>query len=365
MAEKQDASQATALPDWVRFPEEEWERCTPEDAGLDPTGWEQYIDRANLGIGDIWQGTRIGADGWGCVLARGGRILHIAGDPNYKQQTASLGKAFTWALVGLAVDDGRIDPDAPICRTWTGEGELSHPHKNLDAGHHKKLTWQHLLGYGKDNYEHKGGFPVTNGCYWRSGSAGWNRDTSKNAIPGWAKWTGDPFYDNYAHAEPGTVGAYSSGGFWRLSQALTSLWNRDIKEVLDVRLFSKMGIPADEWDWVPGKVVHEDKSWYPDMPGYGDFIDPPYEINGHVVRGGPGWVVMSASNLARFSLLVATGGIWKDERLISCDWIRGHGGTTSRVAGESRFYTCMGKVSTNGEPFPIPEHLFRHEPASR
>ncbi|MCZ6680602.1 MAG: hypothetical protein O7E52_25510 [Candidatus Poribacteria bacterium] len=29
------------------------------------------------------------------------------GNPDYKYQSASLAKAFSWALVGLAVDDGR------------------------------------------------------------------------------------------------------------------------------------------------------------------------------------------------------------------------------------------------------------------
>ena len=57
----------------------------------------------------------------------------------------------------------------------------------------------------------------------------------------WARWTGDPFYDNYSHAEPGTVAIYSSGGYWRLSQALTAVWCRDLKTVLDERLFSIIG----------------------------------------------------------------------------------------------------------------------------
>ena len=62
--------------------------------------------------------------------------------------------------------------------------------------------------------------------------------------------------------------------------------------MLDERLFSHMGIPAGRWNWTPGQVVHDTPDWYPDMPGYGGFIDPPYEIDGHVVRGGPGWVLM-------------------------------------------------------------------------
>jgi hypothetical protein len=73
-----------------------------------------------------------------------------------------------------------------------------------------------------------------------------------------------------------------------LSQALTALWDQDIKQVLDENLFNKIGIPANRWDWLPGRIVHEDKDFYPHMPGYGDFLDPPYDINGHGVRGGPG-----------------------------------------------------------------------------
>ena len=49
------------------------------------------------------------------------------------------------------------------------------------------------------------------------------------ASPNGPTWTGDPFYDCYAHAEPGTQGLYSSAGFWRLGQALTYVWGRDLK----------------------------------------------------------------------------------------------------------------------------------------
>lgn len=39
---------------------------------------------------------------------------------------------------------------------------------------------------------------------------------------------------------------------------------------------NKMGIP----DWVI----------YPQVPGYGNFLNPPYKINGHIIRGAVvGW----------------------------------------------------------------------------
>ena len=348
---------AGEIPGWITYPEDDWEQISIEQAGIDPGQWERFLAGLDVGA-SAWEGEAHGENEWGAVLARGGYLVHTWGDRNYRFQTASLGKAFTWAVFGLAATEGLVGPDDLICKTWTGEGQLSHPHKYLDQGHHRKLTWRHLLGR-KDAHGHDGGFPVTNGFYWRRGSSAQMKKQAGEPVPSWAKWTGDPFYDNYAHAAPGTVRTYSSGGIWRLSQALTALWQRDIKQVLDDGLLGKIGIPPDAWEWVPGRTVHEDTDWYPHMPGYGDFIDPPYEFDGHVVRGGGGWVVMGAADLARFGHLVATRGSWKGEQLIDPQWIRGHrGGNDSQVDGESRHYTAMGKVTTRGIDYPFPDDLF-------
>ena len=359
------------LPVWLTFPGDEWERISPKDAGLNVSRWAEFIGGRTVGAAN-WEGERHNATEFGCVLTRAGRVLHIWGDPEYMAQSASLGKAFTWAAFGLAVDAGLVSPDDLVLETWTGAGELSHEHKRLDRGHHLSLKWRHLLGL-KDGYGHDGGFPVTNGYYWRKRSSGQMRSQAGLAAPEWADWTGDPSYDNYSHVEPGTQRTYSSGGMWRLSQALTALWGDDLKKVLDDRLFGPIGIPAERWNWTPGKSVHDDPAWYPEMPGYGDFLDPPYEIGGHPVRGGGGWAVMTPLDLARFGHLVATGGLWNGERVISDDWLRGHhGGNASQVSGESRYYTAMGRVATSGidhlggparDP-AVPLELFIREPSA-
>ena len=351
------------IPEWVTYPEDEWIKITPAEAGLDVKKWERYLEDADI-KGSAFYGETHEGDNWGTVLARGGYIVHVWGNGDYRYQTSSLGKAFNWAVLGLAVERGLIDPDDYIWKSWTGEGQLSHPHKYLDRGHHKKLTWR-LLGERRKDRLHYSGFPVTNGYYWRKGSTGHSTETGDRSIPPipeWADWTGDPFYDNYAHTEPGTVGIYSSGAQWRLAQALTAVWDKDIKDVLDKELLGKIGVSPDEWDWTPGRVVHEDEKWYPDMPGYGGFLDPPYEINGVVVRGGAGWVVMSAKNLARFGHLIATEGIWKGKRLINPEWLICHsGGNGSTVAGESKHFTAFGMVTTEGidkfDPF-LPDDSF-------
>ena len=340
------------LPDWITYPGEDWIDITPTQAGLDATQWRHFI--ANKSVkGAEWEGEDHAGNRWGTVFIRGGYRVHVWGDGDYRFQTASMGKAFTWAALVLAVDRALVDPNEFIWRDWTGEGMLSHPHKYLDRGHHAKLTWN-LLGRRTDGL-HWRGFPVTNGYFWRQRSSSQGTGTVADPVPGWADWTGDPFYDNFPHAEPGSVGIYSSGGQWRLLQALTALWNKDIKRVLDEELFGEMGIRPDDWDWIPGRDVHENPNFYPNMPGYGDFLDPPYEINGHPVRGGGGWVVISANTLAKFAHLIATRGQWNGKQLLSPEYVIGHGGGNgSGVAGESRFYTGFAIVSTDGIDFRDP-----------
>lgn len=355
-----------SVPDWVVFPDKDWLTLTPEQAFPDEvpsyvTGsttvsnrdaWDAWVSERNKKVsGATWQGEDHSNNRWGVAITCGGYLLQTFGDPDYRFQTASLGKAFTMACLQLALDEGRIaSADDVIKNYWTGESQLNSSQKYLNQGHHNRLTFLHLA-------RHTGGFPVTNGYTWR------NCKNYDRVAPSWAKCTADPDSDNYAHAEPGNVEkSYSSGGYWRLSQALTAIWKKDLKKVVDEKLFSKMGIPPDRWDWTAGRTVREDASWYPDMPGYGLYLDPPYEIGGAVVRGGPGWVVMSAKDLARFGLLIATRGIWREQRLISdTQLLRAHGGGNgSFVAGIGQgAMLSFGKVTSNGVDFlDIPLQLF-------
>ena len=339
--------QPSHIPDWVTFPEDDWAENSPEDAGLDPDGFRRFL--GGLDVREAAFGGEDHSNGrWGAVLTRGGYLLKSWGDRHYRAQTASVGKAFAWAAFGLAVEDGLVDPDAPIHETWTGEGELSHPHKLMNAGHHGKLTWRHLLG-PREKSEHYGGFAIELGIRWSEKRHGLEDADAAPGVPEWAKWTGDPFYDCYSHVEPGTQAIYSSAGYWRLGQALTALWVRDLKDVLDERLFGEIGVPADRWQWPAGGWIKDQKYLYPTIPDAYTYLDPPYEIGGHAVRSAPGWVVMSASDLARFGHLVATGGIWKGKRVLGAEWLRGHsGGNKSGASGEGRHYTAMGVVTTLG-----------------
>jgi putative CocE/NonD family hydrolase len=329
---------ATGVPDWGVFPQQDWMKCSPADAGFDAEKLAAVLAAADV-HGGTWGGVPVGPQEWGAVLTRGGRLVHAWGDPAFKQPSASLGKCMTRALFGITVEAGLIDPDAPVQATWTGHDELSHPHKYLDVGNHRTLTWRQLL-------EHQGGFVLESGFHWR------NRVGFHATLPEGTQWTGDPLADNYAHLTPGTQTLYSSGGYVRLGQALTAAWNRDLKDVLQERLFDHLGIPPQRWDWLTTEEVHRRGDFYPEFPGYGEYVDPPYTIGGHAVRGGPGWMVMSAEDLARFGLLVATGGVWNGRRLVGSQWLRGHAGLDIHVvAGDRDSLVSIAKINTKGFPF--------------
>ena len=105
------------------------------------------------------------------MITRGGYLIHEWGNLFYRHHTASVGKAFMWAILGLSIADGLIAPDAPINKYWTGADQLSHPHKYLDQGHHKNLTWTHIIGPNQKS-RHYGGFPMELGVRWAEKSTG-------------------------------------------------------------------------------------------------------------------------------------------------------------------------------------------------
>lgn len=260
------------------FPGAQWERRSPAELGFDETALARLIP--TYGIGG--------------VIIRHGYLAASWGDPDVALQTASMGKAFTGTALGLAIDAGMVKLDDLVSKSWTGKDQLSHSYKYLDFGHHATMTWRHLATM-------TAGFPDV-------------EVFTPGGDMGDARWT-------YARRAPGVRFEYSDAGMWRFSQALTKLWQKDLKQLLDEKIFEHIGVPAARWDWMPGKEVH-DYELYPGYPGYGSYLDPPWEFGGQVVRGGPGWVVINANDLARFGYLMLRNGHWKGRQLISETWMR-------------------------------------------
>lgn len=316
-----DSRRAPGIPDWVVYPGEEWAWLNAKEAGLHPERWAEYIS-ATPSPGGC--GGDIHSDGrWGTCVQRGGYMLHCWGDPDYVFNSASAGKAFNGFVLQLAIDRGLVTGDEQVSDVW--------PECPSDCGEASTL---------RNLFHMKGGFKTSNG-----------------------------FLDGCNNKACGGGGGYSTGGQWRLNQALTHIVDGNLKDFLDRELFRHIGIEAEGWYWLSGKDVHanlpppnaspEQKVLYPQYTAkerwYGCFIDPPYVVRGHVVVGGGGWVGMSPKDLARIGLLLASNGYWAGRKLISkTDLVDGHegcGGSDIRARGGDSMF-AWGRVATLGVEFP-------------
>jgi CubicO group peptidase (beta-lactamase class C family) len=260
------------------YPGADWETRKPSEMGFEEQAMRKLLPK--IGIGG--------------VIIRRGYLVASWGNPEIAVQTASMGKSFTSTVLGLAVDAGLVKLDDPVWKTWTGEDMLSHPHKYLNRGHHSGVTWRHLANM-------------------TSGFQDIDLFSSQAGEMGDLTW-------NYAKRPPGKEYEYSDGAMWRFSQLLTKLWGKDIKAVMDEKIFSHIGVSPQRWDWIPGRYILEN-TLYPTWPGYGRYLDLRWEIGGNVVRAGPGWVVICAKDAARFGYLFLRKGRWREKQLISESWI--------------------------------------------
>lgn len=84
------------------FPDTDWERVEPEDAGLDPAG---------LRAAERWQRERLGDDPSRIVVVRGGRIAFEASsgmDADERVRIASAAKSVYSSVLGIAIEEGVI-----------------------------------------------------------------------------------------------------------------------------------------------------------------------------------------------------------------------------------------------------------------
>jgi hypothetical protein len=95
-----------------------WQQQTPTEVGLDP------------GVIAALEGT---ADRW--ALWRDGRLIHVSGDFEHKQDVASLRKTWHALTVGAALGQGKIKSLDEAISRW--ETDL--------AGEDAKATWRHVI----------------------------------------------------------------------------------------------------------------------------------------------------------------------------------------------------------------------------
>ncbi|MEE4302003.1 MAG: serine hydrolase [Pseudomonadales bacterium] len=260
------------------------------------------IDGAALQAASDWAFDRPGIDNPGeqdtlsLLVVHRGRLVHERYAPGVDRHTRtrtwSTAKSIAVTLIGMLVDEGRLELDAPLPFAW-----LPEPAADEGVEARGTITLRHVLNMSSGLYpvDSWGREYVTGSglSYWAgASSAAGARDRGLIREPG-TRWD----YENYDTL----LAVYA------MKQALgdEAAYHRFPRE----RLFDPIGMHTI--------LASTDR--------FGDFVMSSQ-------------VYSNARDLARFGLLWEQGGVWNGERLLSEAWIDFARTPAPATAGRGNFY---------------------------
>lgn len=200
---------------------------------------------------------------------------YIEFDINTIHNLASVTKAFTAALIGIAIDKGFIQDVEE--RVFTFFPEYSY----LNDENKDKITIEHLL-------------TMTSGLDWNEGDVPLT-DTERNDLIR-LFYVPDPIeyiLSKSVITEPGTHFYYSGGDVNLLGEIIGRATGLRIDDFAEKYLFSPLGISNYEWKFLNDNIVYTS-----------------------------GDLAMRPRDMAKLGQLYLNNGIWNHEQIISEDWIK-------------------------------------------
>ncbi len=298
----------------------DWERRTAQQAKMDAGKLKEAVDFAvqneskaprNLELAHYQTfgrepfGEAVGAfkergDQAGIIL-RNGYIVSEWGDPQRVDMTFSVTKSFISTVVGLAFDRKLIkslqepvrDYSAPISVYNTGEKfDTAERFGNsrfinlFDTEHNRQITWEQLLRQTSD----------WEGTLW--GKPDWADRPDKDAN----NWL------NRKRNAPGTVYEYNDVRVNVLALAALNVWRKPLPQVLKENVMDEIGA-SNTWRW-----FGYENSWIV-LDGM-----PVQSVSGGGHWGGG--MFINARDMARFGLLTARNGKWRNRQILSEAFIK-------------------------------------------
>lgn len=301
------------------YPDANWQRRTPAEAGIDPQLLKEAIDFAVAGespnprdlalnhyqtFGREPFGYAIGpikdrGDQTGLIIHRG-YIVAEWGEPLRVDMTHSVTKSLLSSVVGVAFDRGLIKNLDDTVGGYVGPIQVYSPlaaaNKSdrlgasdflapFDTPHNRTITWDHLLRQTSD----------WEGTLW--GKPDWADRPEQNV----AQWTTRP------RNKPGSVYKYNDTRVNVLALAALNVWRRSLPQVLKESIMDPIGA-SGTWRW-----FGYENSWV--------------ILDGALVQsmtGGGHWgggVFINAYDMGRFGYLTLRRGKWKDRQLLSGQWV--------------------------------------------
>ncbi len=296
-----------------------WERREPAEAGFSPVLLEEAIDYAVANESDIPTDLRAYLEGRsegredqeiiGVVKERGsmnGLVLHRGyivaewGDTARVDMAFSITKSFLATLIGVAADRGLIDDLEARVADFVDDG-------GYDSDHNAPITWQHSL---RQTSEWEGEL--------------WGKADTADRREG---------VDRQLRV-PGEFWEYNDVRVNRMALSAARVWERSLSDVLDREIMTPLGA-SRSWRW------HGYRNSAVEIAG-----QEVESVSGGGHWGGGLWI--SSRDLARFGLLYLRRGVWREEQLLSEEWI-----DAATTPGElNATYGYMWWVNTAGELWP-------------
>jgi CubicO group peptidase (beta-lactamase class C family) len=281
----------TSGPAW---PDPTWSTVAPESQGMDG----QLLEQARTYAFEDGRNTQ------SIVVVRGGKIVaewYAPGSDADSWATSwSVAKSFTSALIGIAIQEGLIENvDVPMSRylpDWAGTDK-------------EKILLRDVL-------------QMASGLAWNEDYNPADVQTSdviQLVLDGGHELeftAGKPVV-----AAPGMTFNYSSGSTMLLSAVLQQATGMSALDYARAKLFPRLGI--DRLDW-----------WQ--------------STEGHTLTFC--CLDMTSRDFARFGLLYARGGRWRDGQLLSPEWVRASVASSPARPGYGYLWWLLGITDQEGSP---------------
>jgi len=280
-------------------PRDEWERIAPVQAGFDPAKLQAAVklaqEKSVVEPKDLAKaitnsfsprepdfkilGPTSPREGSAGLIIRRGRIAAEWGDIERVDMTFSAVKSYLSTIMALATRDGLItDMHEPV-RQLVRDGKF-------DSEHNRNITWHHLMNQTSD----------WQGTLWD--------------VPDWADRPEGTDREQWPHRElhlPGTYYKYNDVRINVASYALLQVWRKPLPVVLKEEVMDPIGA-SSTWRWhgYENSWVTLDGQKIQSVSGGGHF---------------GGGMFISALDHARFGLLFLRNGQWKENQIITPDWI--------------------------------------------
>ncbi|MBN4084819.1 serine hydrolase [Flavobacteriaceae bacterium AH-315-B10] len=214
------------------------------------------------------------------MILKNGYIIAKWGETRRVDMTFSVTKSFLSTVTGLAYDNDLIANENDKVGDYVWDG-------TFDGKHNSKITWEHLLQQNSD----------WSGELW--GGKDWaDRPPRQGGLDDWKFRKLN---------EPGTVMEYNDVRVNVLAYSLLNVWRKPLPQVLKEYIMDPIGA-STTWRW------HGYDNAWTEIDG----------LNMKSVTGGGhsgAGLFISAEDMARFGLLFLNDGVWKNNRLLSSDWI--------------------------------------------